>query len=109
MIKYKILIDPRARGQIKDIYNYALIQFANEQLAYAILNSIENGIKELEYFPESHPLIDREPWESTGIRKVIVRTFIVYYCVNKDKYTVYVLMIAHSKMDQTNQLRKLGY
>ena len=107
MIKYKIVIDPKAAKQIKDIFNYAYVQLLDERVAYSILESIEKGIRELEYFPESHPLVDREPWKIIGIRKKIIKSYLVYFYVNKDTKTVYVLMIAHSKMDQTRQLNRI--
>ena len=107
MIKYKIIIAPKADKQIKDLFNCALIQLLNEQVAHSILDSIEKGIRELEYFPESHPLISDEPWRTIGIRKKIVKAYIIYYYVKKDAQTVYVLMLAHSKMDQMRQLKEI--
>lgn len=104
MIKYNIIIDPKAAKQIKDIFDYAFVQFLNEEVAYSILKSIEKGIRELEYFPESHTLVDNEPWRTIGIRKKIIKTYLIYYYVNKDAKLVYILMIAHSKMDQKRQL-----
>lgn len=105
MTKFKIVIDPKAAKQIRDIFNYAFVQLLNEQIAYSILESIESGIRELEYFPEAYPLVDDEPWKTIGIRKKIVKTYLIYYYVDKDTKEVYVLMIAHSRMDQRRQLK----
>ena len=107
MIKYDIVIDSMVEKQINDIFEYTAHHLANEQSALAILERIKACIRKLEFFPESHPLVEREPWRSLGVRKTYVNSLIIYFYVDGIGNKVHVLAIVHSKRNQFNQINKL--
>ncbi|MBO6262357.1 MAG: type II toxin-antitoxin system RelE/ParE family toxin [Bacilli bacterium] len=107
MKKYNIIIDPVAEKQTKETFDYIAAQLGDRQAAYAFLDMIESSLQTLELFPESHPLVEREPWHSMGVRKMTIKSFIVYYRPYIERSAVYVLAIIYGRRDQLRQLNEL--
>ena len=109
MKKYNIIVDPVAEKQTKETFDYIAVQLGDRQAALAFLDMIENSLLTLELFPESHPLVEREPWCSMGVRKMAIKSFIVYYRPYIEKNAVYVLAVIYGKRDQLKQLNELDF
>ncbi len=107
MKHYDIIIDQKVEKHIESIAKYITYDLCNVQAALVLLNKIENSINSLKNFPNSHPLVDREPWRSIGVRKVYAKSYIIYYRVNENEKRVYVLAIVYSKRDQFRQLSEI--
>ena len=104
---YDIIIDQKVEKHIENIIKYIAYDLCNKQAALMLLNKIENSINGLANFPNSHPLVDREPWRSIGVRKMYAKSYIIYYRVYENEKRVYVLAIVYSKRDQFRQLSEI--
>ena len=109
MKKHNIIIDPVALKQIKETFDYIAVQLGDMQAAIAFLDMIDSSLQTLELFPESHPLVERGPWCSMGVRKITIKSFIVYYRPYIEKNIVYILAVVYGKRDQRKQLNKLDF
>ena len=58
-------------------------------------------------FPSRHALIEGEPWRSEGIRKIVVKNFLVYYWIDDKCNKVQVTDVIYSKRDQIEQLKNM--
>ena len=54
-----------------------------------------------------HALIEEEPWRTEGIRKIIVKNFLIYYWVDDDNSRVQVTAVIYSRCDQIQQLANM--
>ena len=107
MKQYEIIIDQKVEKHIETIVKYIAYNLCNRQAALMLLEKIRESIDSLNIFPNSHSLVDREPWRSLGIRKVYAKSYVIYYRVYEDEKRVYIMAIAYSKQDQFKQLIKL--
>lgn len=65
------------------------------------------AIMELSALPQRYSLIDEEPWRSEGIRKPVVKNFLIYYWIDNECNKVQVTAVIYSKRDQIEQLKNM--
>lgn len=104
MDKYSVIITPYASAQINDIALYISKILLNPKAAYAFLKSLEERIKCLDLFPNAYSLVDEKPWDELGVRKIIIKSFVVYYIVKNDTKQVFIISVINSKRNQLKQL-----
>ena len=51
--------------------------------------------------------VDEEPWHSRGIRKLIVKNFLVYFRIVEEEKTVYILNVIYARRDQLHVLEQM--
>ena len=107
MSKYEVIITQKAKSIIKGIIQYISIQLHNEFAAQNLADLFKEKILSLDLFPKSSPLVDEEPWKQKGVRKKMVKMFVVYYFVDDINKQVNVLWVAYAKMNQIEELKKL--
>ena len=61
----------------------------------------------LSNFPERFQLVAEEPWRTEGIRKMVVKNFLVYYWVDKINMKVQVTAVIYERRNQIEQLKKM--
>ena len=58
--------------------------------------------------PKKYALIEEEPWKHEGVRKIIVKNFLIYYWVDEENFKVQVIAVIYnpySSMLATDLLR----
>ncbi len=81
---------------------------AEEQLqAIVKYIDIENSISSLSQFPQRVALTEEEPWRSTGIHKMPVKNFPVYFWIDEENSKVQVTAVIYGRRDQINQLSQM--
>ena len=63
--------------------------------------------KEYEVKVTRQARIEEEPWRSEGIRKIVVKNFLVYYWIDDKCNKVQVTAVIYSKRDQIEQLKNM--
>ena len=63
--------------------------------------------KEYEVKVTRQALIEEEPCRSEGIRKIVVKNFLVYYWIDDKCNKVQVTAVIYSKRDQIEQLKNM--
>lgn len=104
---YEVKITRQAQEQMAEIVDYITFELFAPDAANNLLDKMENSIMALTEFPERNQLIDEEPWRTEGIRKIVVKNFLVYYWINNAEKKVYVTAVIYSKRDQVEQLNKM--
>ena len=104
---YSVKLTPSAITQIQETIEYIANVLLAPEPAQSWVNHLEKRTRDLGTMPSRFPLLEREPWRSKGIRKMLVHHFIVYYFVDKKAETVWVIAVLYEKQDQLNTLRDL--
>lgn len=52
-------------------------------------------------------MIDEEPWRTEGVRKIVVKNFLIYYWVDDENNRVQVTTVIYSRRDQIRQLSNM--
>lgn len=59
--------------------------------------------------PKRHSLVDEEPWRSEGVRKIVVKNFLIYFWVDDENMWVQVTAVIYAKRNQLVQLAKMDW
>lgn len=103
---YKVKITPSAVSQLRETVEYISEVLLVPETAAKWLDILKREISSLDSLPNRFPLTDEQPWRTKGVRKQIVKGFIVYYIVDEGSATVTVIAVVYGRRDQVNALKK---
>lgn len=105
-MKMRIVYALRAQQDLKEIYEYIACSLHASDTARSIYQRIIQGAHSLETMPERNPLYKEEPWHSQGIRFLSVKSYLLFYTVNKEKNAVFIARILYGGRDISRQLEE---
>ena len=107
MDQYRVYISSDALRHIKNTADYIATDLSNPLAANKFLDRILEKISQLDTLPNAYPLANRKCKRVRELRKLIVKSFIVYFVVDAEKLEVTILAVVYGKRDQFRQLQKL--
>lgn len=107
-MEFEIKVTPYALEQIKETIHYISHTLLSANAAKHWADVLENEIKSLSFMPLRYPLVQEEPWQSKGIRKMCIKNFIIYYIVDKNQNQVFVTAVVYGRRDQIGALLDMG-
>ena len=105
--QYKVQITKYALAQMMEIRDYIANELLAPQAAYNLLSEMKREVASLNSMPERNPLVDVKKWREQGIRKTIVKNFIIYYWTDEERQTVYITAVVYEKRNQLMELGKM--
>ena len=105
--RYKVQITKYALMQMEEIRDYIANELLAPQAAYNLLLEMKKMAVSLESMPERNPLVDVKQWRDQGIRKTIVKNFIIYYWTDEKRQTVHITAVVYGKQNQLIELGKM--
>ena len=105
--RYKLKFTKQSSDQLFQIISYISNNLFAPKAAMRLYGEIKEKTEKLTDFPESCVHVDREPWKTNGIRKLIVRNFIVYYLVDHENHNVLITSVVYGKSNQLNKLKRM--
>ena len=103
-MKYDVFYTDRAREDLEDIYGYIAFGLFEPLTAQRMTRSIIEAARSLEEFPQRNGLYDHEPWRSAGLRKLLVKNYIIFHTVNEENKAVTIIRIMYGGRDIKKQL-----
>ena len=107
MNEYEVRVTRQALEQMKEIVHYISNDLMAPDAADNLLDKMKAEIIKLSSFPKKHALIDEEPWRTEGVRKIVIKNFLIYYWVDDKNNRVQVTTVIYSRRDQTKQLSNM--
>jgi len=104
---YKVHITRYAFKQMEEIRQYIADELLAPQAAKILLTEMKEAAASLERFPFRNPLVDEKKWREQGIRRTVVKNFLMYYWVDTEKEAVYITAVVYGKRNQLKQLDKM--
>lgn len=74
-----------------------------------MLSGFQSTISRLEQFSESHEIDEDEELAAMQIRKCYYRNYKIFFYINKENQTVYVLRVLHMLVDAKPLLLNLKF
>ena len=108
MQSYDIIITPDAEIDLNEIKDYIAYELFSPDTALTYTNEIKALITKLEYLAPSIAPVPDEPFHSMGIRKIIANKFFVYFWINENANTVFILNVIYQRRDQLKALTHLN-
>lgn len=102
MKRYTVKITDRALADMEEIYNYIAIQLQASENAMGQYNRIAEAIEELNVFPERVRIMESEPENTVGLRKLVVDNYSVFYVIENED--VIVTRVLYSASDISKRL-----
>ncbi len=94
---FKIIYSPKSVDDLNEIYDYIEFELRSKQSAIKQVSSIRKAVRNLDFMPEKHPVVEWEPWSSMKIRKLPVNNYIIFYTVNNKNLAVTIVRILYEK------------
>ncbi|MBQ6419894.1 MAG: type II toxin-antitoxin system RelE/ParE family toxin [Clostridia bacterium] len=107
MGSYEIVMTPDAVADLIELRDYIAGTLSAPETALKYIRTIRREISTLSEMPGRIKTVDEEPWHSRGLRRLIVKNFIVYYRVEESAKKVYVLAVIYGKRDQLRMLSEI--
>ena len=101
MKQYTVMLTKQASNQILEYAAYIQNELLNPQAARKF------AVAGLDTMPQRHPLLEEEPWRNQGVRKMVVRGYLVYFWVEEQTATVHIIAVIYGRRDQLAQLLKM--
>jgi toxin ParE1/3/4 len=94
---------------MREIALYIANECCAPEAAQNLLDKLTESMNDLAEMPNRHSLVDQEPWRSAGVRKVIVKNFLIYFWVDEENMKVHVIAVIYEKRNQLARLAELNW
>ena len=92
---YKLQISKDAHEDIADIVRYMALELKNPQAASGFLDDVEASYMRVVDNPSIYSLCNDERLERMGYRKVVIKNYLILYCVDEDNKAVYIVRVVY--------------
>ncbi|BBB91744.1 MAG TPA: type II toxin-antitoxin system RelE/ParE family toxin [Methylomusa anaerophila] len=104
---YIVKITAQAEEQLQEIIKYIASELRVPKAALRLLDEIERAISSLSQFPQRIALTEEEPWRNSGIHKLPVKNFLIYFWIDEGNDKVQVTAVIYGQRDQIKQLSQM--
>lgn len=104
---YQITVTPDAEADLSELRDYIANVLRSPETARSYLHHLRKEIGSLSEMPARIKAVDEEPWHSRGIRKLIVKDFLVYFRIVEEEKMVYILNVIYARRDQLRILEQM--
>lgn len=98
-MSYSVDISGPAQKDIDGIFKYIAFRIQASETATAQVERIENAIMNLSELPERNRLVPDEPWKSSGMRRLVVDNYLIFYYLEEASQSVYITRVLYSGSD----------
>ena len=105
---YEIIITPDAEQDLVELRNYITDVLLARDTARSYIRAIRKEIAALNKMPTRYKPVDDEPWHSKGVRRIISKSFYVYYRIDEGSKRVFILNIIYARRDQLRILEQIN-
>ena len=106
-MKYNIMYTAGAKRDLRNIFKYISEELLAPENAAGQVERIMASIRTLDSMPKRNRLYEEEPWYSKELRFFPVSNYLVFYRVEDESSTVYVVRIMYSGRDIRKQLKEM--
>ena len=104
MDHYEIIMTPDSINDLSDLRNYIADVLLARDTALKMIRLIRDEISKLSELPGRIKPVDDEPWKSRGVRRLLCKTFYIYFRIDEAEKRVYILNVIYARRDQLNAL-----
>ena len=107
MDEYKIKVTRQAKEHLALIREYIATELKEPTVAKRVLELLKAEMMSLQTMPYRVKCIDEQPWGELGFRRIRVKNYYVYFCVDDSRKEVQILAVIYVRRGQTKQLEQL--
>lgn len=107
MTEYKVITLPLAEEDIVDQTDYIAFELKAPNTAVNMVKGFRKVINSLSLFPQSHELDEDEELAVYGIRKTYYKNYKIYFMIDENVQTVYILRVFHMLADSREKVLRI--
>ncbi|ADP39148.1 type II toxin-antitoxin system RelE/ParE family toxin [Gardnerella vaginalis] len=107
MDEYKVKVTRQAKEHLALIREYIATELKEPTVAKRVLELLKAEMMSLQTMPYRVKCIDEQPWGELGFRRIRVKNYYVYFCVDDSRKEVQILAVIYVRRGQTKQLEQL--
>ena len=92
--KYSLAFSNAAKKDLEKLFNYISNELSNPSAASRLIDEIGKALRNIQVFPMSSPNINNEFVNDQTLRKLFVRSYIVFYRVKNN--VIQVVRVLHA-------------
>ena len=96
MKKWNVTVAPEFGDDLRNIHSYISNTLLEPAIAKNFIDRILKAVGTLGELPLRYPLYEKEPWQSRGLRKMLVGNYLVFYLANEESDNVIVLHVFYA-------------
>lgn len=104
---YQVKLTQQADMQFEETAYYIAVELSNPDASEKLVDEIFDGAEKLSFNPEKYRTIDEQPWGQKGVRKKRVKNYYVYYWIDIEESTVWIIGVVFIGRDQREFLKTL--
>lgn len=104
---FEVKATTQAEEQIREIAYHISVTLQAPDAAAAMLDDLDEAFETISKNPERQFLVEEEPWHSEGVRKIKVKSYLVYFWIDIEHAAVQVTGVCYAKRDQKKFLSKM--
>lgn len=97
MSKYEIYVSERAQKDLQKIVDYLSLQLLEPSISKNIMAKIDTAILGLQDMPQRYSLVSDKSIKKAGIRKLVVKNYIVFFKIYEEKKRVGIVRILYGR------------
>jgi len=109
MQMYNVITLPLAEDDIQSNTDYIAFEKQAPETALQLAVGFRNKIAQLEFMPEKHEFDEDEELAALGIHKCYYKNYKIYFYINTQNNTVYVLRVLHMLVNAKPLLLNLRF
>lgn len=106
---YKVIITKQAQKHLRIIYEYIAVHLNASGLAKSLMAVLFFEIEKLKTNPSSAPFVTEEPWCEYGIRKIVIKKYLVYFFIDEKRKEVGILGVIYQDKKEQDALCPPSY
>lgn len=103
-LTYRLVITDLAEADLRDIADYIANELLEASTARKMISKIAEFVFQLEHMPFRNGLVRDERLAASGIRHLLVESYIVFYVISDKEETVTIIRILYGKRNWTSLL-----
>lgn len=96
---YSVHISELAESDLKEIGRYIAEELLEPTIALKLVDKVGDAALSLEEMPQRNALVADERLSTSGIRKLLVDNYFIFYVISEEKKTVIVIRILYGRRD----------
>ena len=97
--KYKVIILPQFKNEFYKIFGHVFRDSTHHKKYYKLFNQIIKKLQQLEDMPEIYAKTEMNDELGRKYRKIIIKQYIILYCVDKMTCNIYIAHIFYKRSD----------
>ncbi|PKZ45127.1 type II toxin-antitoxin system RelE/ParE family toxin [Gardnerella vaginalis] len=107
MDEYKIKVTRQAKEHLELIREYIATELQAPIVAKRMLELLKSEMMSLQTMSYRVKLIGEQPWCEIGFRRIRVKNYYVYFCVDDSRKELQILAVVYVRRDRAKQLEQL--